>query len=309
LMIGGTSSGRYGRGVRLLVTPFLAGVAAMVVLPAVVSALFAFTDYRGFSTPRWVGLDTFRNVLADPELRTSMKATGGFLIIALPARVAGSLFLALLANGRSRLAGMTRLAVYTPAVIPEPATALVWLWIVNPYCGPVGTLVRLFGGTPSPVLLDPWGARMTVAALSTFALGEGFLVMLAARREVSPTLYDAARCEGARPLAQFRHITFPLVAPTLALLAARDLLTSMQSALVPTLLLTHGGPLGATTTLPLFVYERGFIESRLGEAAALSVLLTMAGLGVLGLLLLVRLWHRRTKRILRERSEPSRPVP
>ena len=276
--------------------PFIAGVSVLMVVPALVSAAFAFTEYDGFSTPEWVGLESFREVFSDPEFHSSLKATGGFLLIALPLRIVGSLSLALLAHGRGAVTGVTRLAVYSPAVVPEPATALVWLWIVNPFYGPVGTIIRAVGGTPSPVLLDPWGARITVAALSAFALGEGFLVMIAARREISSTLYEAARVEGARAFAQFRRVTLPIVAPTLALLGVRDLLMSMQVALVPTLLLTRGGPLGATKTLPLLVYERGFVESRLGEAAVVAVVITLAGVALLGLLLLLRFGYGRAAR-------------
>jgi multiple sugar transport system permease protein len=277
----GAGGSRYRTGLRVLATPFVLGVFALVILPAIVTIVFAFTSFDGFSPARFNGLATFRRVLADPELHDSLRASAVFLAIALPLRVGGGLALALLANGRGKLAGATRLAVYTPAVIPDPAVALVWLWIVNPLYGPLGAIVRLTGGTPGPVLLDAWGARLTIAALSVFALGEGFLVALAARREVSPTLYDAARVEGAGAWAQFRRVTLPMLTPVLALLLARDLLTSMQTALVPTLLLTRGGPLNATKTLPTFVYERGFAETQLGEGSALAVVLFAGGVVLL----------------------------
>lgn len=297
--------GHYNRGLRLLATPFVIGTVALVIVPAIVTIVFAFTRFDVFTPSGWEGLAQFRRVLADPELHQTLWASAAFLAIALPLRVGGGLLLALLANGRGKLAATTRLAVYTPAVIPEPATALVWLWIVNPFYGPLGAMVRLAGGTPGPVLLDTWGARMTIAAVSAFALGEGFLVSLAARREVSETLYDAARVEGAGPWAQFRRITFPLLAPTLALLLARDLLTSMQAALVPTLLLTRGGPLGATKTLPALVYERGFLETELGEGAALSVLLLLAGLVLLSVALIVWWWSRRARAYPTNEEKPA----
>ncbi len=270
--------GRYQRGTALLGLPFLLGVLVLVVGPAVLTVGYAFTTYDGLSPATFNGLGTFRDVFADPELHASLRTTGAFLILAVPLRVLGGLLLALLADGRGRVAGATRVSVFAPSVLPDPATALIWLWVINPFYGPLGAVLRLFGQTPGPVLLDPWGARLTIVALSVFALGEGFLVTLAARRELPDVLYDAARVEGARPLARFRRITLPLLAPVLLLLAARDVLMSMQNALVPTLLLTRGGPLDATKTLPLLVYERGFREGDLGEGAALAVL--TLGLGV-----------------------------
>ncbi|MCW2498960.1 MAG: sugar transport system, permease protein [Frankiales bacterium] len=277
--------------------PFVVGALVLVVAPAVVTAGYAFTTYDGLSPATFNGLGTFRDVLADPELHNSLRSTGWFLLLAVPLRIVGGLLLALLADGSSRLAGATRVSVFAPSVIPDPATALIWLWVVNPLYGPLGAVLRLTGGTPGPVLIDTWGARLTIVALSVFALGEGFLVTLAARRELPESLYDAARVEGARPLARFRRITLPLLAPVLLLLTARDVLVSMTNALVPTLLLTRGGPLDATKTLPLLVYERGFREGDLGEGAALAVLTLLLGVAafVVALLALraVRRWSLR----------------
>lgn len=289
-----------------MAAPFVLGAFVLIAAPALVTAGYAFTSYDGFSSPRFVGLGTIRSVLSDYELHRSLRASAAFLVLAVPLRVGGSLLLALLADGQGRLASATRVAIYTPAVIPDPATALIWLWIVNPLYGPVGALVRLAGGTAGPVLLDPWGARLTIVALSTFALGEGFLVTVAARRELPEILYDAARLEGAGPLARFRRITLPLLSPTLALLLARDLLASMQAALVPTLLLTNGGPLHATLSLPALVYEKGFLESRLGEAAAVAVVTLVLAAILIGTPALL-LWWRAARRANRS-SRATHPL-
>jgi len=262
----------YRRGVLLLGAPFALGALVLIVVPALVSAFYAFTTYDGLSPAEWNGLGTFRTVLADPELHASLRSTGWFLLLAVPLRILGGLLLALLADGSGRLAGATRTAVFSPSVVPDPATALIWLWVVNPLYGPLSLLID------GPVLIDTWGARLTIVALSVFGLGEGFLVTLAARRELPDELYELARVEGARGFARFRRVTLPLLAPVLLLLAARDVLVSMTNALVPTLLLTRGGPLDATKTLPLLVYERGFREGDLGEGAALAVLTLVLGL-------------------------------
>lgn len=288
-----TSTSRFHRGSWLLVAPFLLGVSALILGPALVTAYYAFTEYDSFLPATWVGLDTFRALPGDREFLASLKATGLFLVIAVPLRVCAGLLLTLLVSRPGRIARATRTAVYSPTVIPEPAIALVWLWIVNPLYGPLAVLIQLGGGTPGPLLLDPWGARLTIVALSVMAIGEGFLVTLAAHRELPSSLYDAAVTEGAGPSKAFRFVTLPLLAPTLGLLFMRDLLASMQYALVPTLLLTRGGPLDATKTLPVLIYERGFRESDLGSAAAVCVVLLLLGLIVAAVqALLLRRWWR-----------------
>jgi multiple sugar transport system permease protein len=271
--------GRYRRGVLLLGAPFALGTLLLVAGPVLLTSVYAFTSYDGLSAPTWHGLQTFRDVLADPELHASLRSTGWFLLLAVPLRVGAGLGLALLASS-GRFSGAMRTAVFAPAVLPDPATALIWLWVVNPLYGPLALVLN------GPVLLDTWGARLTTVAIAGFALGEGFLVTLAAHREIPAELDDLARVEGAGPWARLRRVTLPLLAPVLLLLAARDVLASMTSALVPTLLLTRGGPLDATKTLPLLVYERGFREGDLGEGAALAVLTLLLGLAALLLALL-----------------------
>jgi multiple sugar transport system permease protein len=263
---------RYQRGVWALAAPFLVGSLLLVLGPAVVTAGYAFTEFDAIDAPRWVGLDNFRALPTYVEFGASVRATLILLAIAVPLRVLGGLGLALLLHRRERLAATGRVAAYLPVVTPDPATALVVLWLVNPVFGPVGVLAGS-AGFDGALLLDPWGARLTIAAVSVLALGEGFLVTLAARRELPGSLYEVARAEGAGPVRTFRHVTLPLLAPVLALVAARDLVVSMQVVLVPTLLLTRGGPLNATKTLPVLAYERGFRELRLGDAAAIAVVL------------------------------------
>lgn len=281
----------YRLGLWVMLAPFLVGALVLVVAPVVATSYFAFTRYDAITPARFVGLDVFRDLLRYPELRASLVSTGVFLALAVPLRLAGGLALALLMHHRERFTAVGRVAAYAPVVVPEPATALVWLWIVNPVYGPVGLLTRAVGGEPSPLLLSTWGARLTMVAIAVFALGEGFLVTLAARRELPEVLYDVARTEGAGGWAAFRRVTLPGLAPVLGLLAARDLLTSMQVTLVPTLLLTRGGPLNATKTLPVLIYERGFRELRFGDAAALALVLTLVtGLLVALQLRLLRRW-------------------
>lgn len=283
---------RYQAGLWRLLAPFGLGALVLLLLPVAVTAAFAFTRYDGLSAPRWAGLDVFRDLWRYPELHDALRATFWFLVLAVPLRIAGGLLLALLMHRRERLATAGRVAAYLPVVVPDAATALVWLWIVNPVYGPLGVLLR---GGGAPVLTSPWGARLVIVAIAVFALGEGFLVTLAARRELPSVLYDVARTEGAGPWATFRRVTLPLLAPVLGLLAARDLLTSMQVALVPTLLLTRGGPLNATKTLPVLVYERGFRELRFGDAAALALILLALTLVLVAVQVrLLRRWLPRT---------------
>lgn len=277
----------YRFGLRAMLVPYLLGATALVALPAVVSLAFAFTRFDGIGAPRFDGLDVFADLFASPEFHDSVRATAVVAAVAVPLRLVGAVAFALLLHRRERLAAPGRLAAFAPVVVPDAATALVWLWVVNPVYGPLGIAARALGFDAGPLLLDPWGARAVVIAISVLALGEGFLVVLAARRELPTAVYDVARLEGATAWRTFRTVTLPLLTPVLAFLVVRDTVASVQAPLVPTLVLTEGGPLNATKTLPVLVYEKGFAELRFGDAAAVAMIMFALALAVAGIQLLV----------------------
>lgn len=276
----------YRRTLWLLLAPFAVGSVLLVIGPALVSGYFALVEYDSLGPPVYRGLSVLRDLVSYPEFRDAVVATLVIAGLAVPLRIGAALALSLFLHRRGAAA---RTAVFVPVLVPDAAVAAVWLWLLNPVYGPIG---MLSGG--EPFLLDAWGARLSIVAISTMALGEGFLVLLAARRELPTALFDAARVEGAGPWAVFRRVTLPLLTPVLAFLVARDLVAALAVTVVPTLLLTGGGPLRSTLSLPVLVYERGFFELRFGDAAAAAVLLFLGSLAVVAVeVVLLRRWLRR----------------
>ncbi|MGH2901730.1 MAG: carbohydrate ABC transporter permease [Solirubrobacteraceae bacterium] len=255
-----------------MLAPYVLGLLALLALPAAVTFALSLTDYNLVSAPSFAGLDNFGDLLEDPNVRAALPATLAFLALAVPLRVAGALALALLMHRRSHAAAVQRGAVFLPTVVPDVAIALLWLFLVNPLYGPLSLLLA-GAGLPVPDLLtSATGALVLVVLMSAFALGEGFIIALAVRRELPEELYELARVEGASPGFTFRRLTLPLMAPTLSLLACRDVALSLQFAFVPALLVTGGGPDRATTFLPLLIYRNAFENGRYGYAAAITVL-------------------------------------
>lgn len=256
---------------RLMLAPYVLGLVALLVLPAAVTFALSLTHYDLLGAPSFAGLDNFGDLLDDPGFRAALPATLAFLALAVPLRVLGALMLALLLHHRSRAAAFERGAVFLPTVVPDVAIALLWLFLVNPLYGPMAALLS-GAGLPVPDLLTTaTGALLLVVLMSSFAIGEGFVIALAVRRELPEELYELARVEGATAAFAFRRLTLPLMAPTLSLLACRDVALSLQFAFVPALLVTGGGPDRATTFLPLLVYRNAFENGRYGYSAAITV--------------------------------------
>ena len=259
------------RGAAWLGAPYLAGVVLLVVLPTLAACVLAFTDYSGVSAPAWVGTANFRRMVEQAPFWQAVGNTVVYLALAVPLRLAMALGLALLLARSTRGVAAARTAAYLPTVIPDVAYALLWLWLLNPLYGPIAAAAASLGVDAPRWLTDPWAARVAIALMGAFQVGETFVVLMAWRRALPSVLYDSAAVDGAGPWFTFRRVTLPLMAPVLLLLALRDAVAAVQLNFVPTLLVTEGGPQRATTTLSLYLYETAYRYFRLGYAAAVSM--------------------------------------
>jgi len=280
----------YATQVRFFLLPYLVGTLILVVIPALATAVIAFTDYRAVGLPTFVGLANFRQLMGSALVRLSLRNSAFFLLLAVPLRILGALILALLLQHRQKFFGLYRAAVYVPSVIPEAAYALLWLWIFNPVYGPLNFFLGWLG-LPTPAwLTEPTTARLAIVILSLFQIGEGFVVLLAGLQNIPRSFYESARVDGANSWQSFWHITLPLLSPWLMLLTFRDLIMSLQNTFTPSFIITYGGPYYATTFAPLLIYELAFDYFELGLAAALLILTyVLLGLIVVGIINIVGL--------------------
>jgi multiple sugar transport system permease protein len=253
----------------------------LIVLPFLAAIALAFTDYSGIGRPGFVGLENLSRLFSDDGFRRALWNSIIHIGLSVPLRLGAVVFFALLLHERFRGSGAARSGVYLPSVVPDAAYALLWLWLLNPIYGPIAALSEGAGlGSPS-FLTDPWSARVAIAVMSVFQIGEGFVIALAARRSLPTDLYDAARVDGASPWFTLRKVTLPLMAPVLMLLAVRDVVLALQMNFVPALVLTDGGPRQATTYLPLFAYRQAFRYFRLGYASAIALsMFVITGLAI-----------------------------
>jgi multiple sugar transport system permease protein len=274
----------------LMVLPYLLGLAGLVFAPALLALGLACTRYDVLSPPVWGGWANLERMMGDRLLWTVLGNTAFYLVVAVPLRLVGALSLAMLF--RSRPYGLAQALVYLPTLIPDVAYALIWLVALNPRFGPIN-LVLNAAGLPAPAwLAEPWPARLALAGMAAWQLGEGFVILLASLGEFPPHLDEAAALDGAGCWARFWHITLPLLLPRLLLLTARDLIVGLQASFTPSLVLTRGGPGYATLFVPLYSYILAFDDFQFGYASALVwfvYALTVLGMGAL--FLVSRRWQ------------------
>jgi multiple sugar transport system permease protein len=280
------------RQLGLMLTPYAVGALLLFILPAQLSFALALTDADLLTTPRYVGLENFRELADDPYFGEVLWRSALFVALVVPLRLAIATGLALLLHARFRGAGTGRTSAFLPSVIPDSAYALVWLFLLNPLYGPINGLLGLFGIAPVSWFSDGDAAFAAIVLMLGFTIGESFIVALAARQELPAELYSLARLEGASAWYVLRTVTLPLMAPVLLLLATRDTAIALQASFTVTYLLTDGGPDRATLLLPIYSFDMGFEQLRYGYASAMMLLGFAACLAV-GVLqyLIVRRWR------------------
>jgi len=265
-----------------MLLPYLVGSLLLVGLPALLSAVLAFTSYDALSPPVFVGFTNFRLLAADPIVGTALLNTLFFIVLAVPLRVLGALGLALLLSRPRRGIGGYRAAVYLPTVIPDMAFALIWLWIFNPLFGPLNMVLGLFGLPGPGWLADADTARFPFVIMAAFQIGEGFVILLAALRGLSGEVFEAGAIDGAGRWAAFRYLTLPLLVPWLVLLTVRDVIVGLGWTFTPSYVMTGGDPYYATTFLPLLVYEEAFDRFRFGMGSALMLVMFLLSVALIG---------------------------
>lgn len=274
-------------------TPYALAVALLIALPALLNLGYAFTDHTGLTRdPRFVGLANVRRLLADGFFLDSLQASAFHVALSVPVRLLAAVGLGLLLAAPRPGGRWFRVAVYLPTVIPDVALAVLFLWVLNPLYGPLNQLLGLFGHPGFTWLAEPTTARIAVVLMLAFPIGEGFIVVLAARRLLDGRLYEAAALEGCGPFGQLRRLTLPLLAPVLVLLAVRDTILTLQVNFVPAYVLTDGRPANATLYLPVYIFDQAFEFSGFAYAALISaVLMAITAAIVAAQLALVRRWR------------------
>jgi multiple sugar transport system permease protein len=166
-----------------------------------------------------------------------------------------------------------RTVFFLPAVTTLVAVAVVWRYLYHPRLGLLNHLLAAVGVAPVDWLGDPRFAMPAIIGLAVWKnFGFGMVIFLAGLEAIPPSLYEAARIDGASRLAQLRRVTLPMLAPTLVFVAIVTAIGYLQLFAEP-YVMTQGGPGDATTSVVLLLYEEGFRWWNLGQAAAIAFVL------------------------------------
>jgi ABC-type sugar transport system permease subunit len=227
--------------------------------------------YRLLGPGRFVGLDNFRNLFDDPLFSTSLKNSVEWgaisVLVGIPLALGIALCLANVAHGRNLFQSL----VFVPVVVPLVSTILIAKYLLDPAVGPIDSLLGTLHLPTSGFLSDGNAALPTSALFGSWkGLGVTIVILTAGLLNIPTEVNDAARIDGAGEWARLRHITLPLVQPTLNLVVILGVIGALQEFTIPQVL-TGGGPANTTMTINLYIYNLAFqnFQFSLASSAAL----------------------------------------
>jgi len=260
----------------VLISPFFLGFVILQLLPIAFSIYLSLADWNGMGPITFAGLDNFASLAGDARFWNAFRVT---LIITIACTVlgtAGSLALAvLLENVVDWLASLLRMVFFLPSVTSVVVIAYVWKQLYNVDAGFFNTILSELGFVPRAWLTD---ARLALPSLIVMLIWAGLgwdaLIISAGMRSIPDELYDAARVDGAGGWAELWNITLPLLRPTLTFVLVTSVIYLWGLFSQPQLL-TGGGPMRATQTIALYLYDTGFQYHKFGLASAMAVALSL----------------------------------
>jgi multiple sugar transport system permease protein len=201
-------------------------------------------------------------------------------LISVPLSLIVALLLAMLLNQKLTGIGFYRTAFYLPSLVPAVAATLLWLVILDPRLGLVNEGLRAVGMKPVGWFQSAVWAKPALILMSLWlGTGASMLIFLAALKEIPQSLMDAAMIDGADSLQRFRHVTLPLISPTILFNLILGIIGSFQvfgTAFVATGSANTAGPLNSMLMYMLLLYRNAFRYFNMGYASAMALAMFLA---------------------------------
>ena len=261
----------------LFLAPTVIGLGLFTFLPILASVVLAFFSWDIITPPRFVGLENFADIAADPTIRVSFLNTIGFVVVAVTLQLAVALVLAVLVNTRMPrlLKSFFRSVLFFPLVLSAASVSIIMGYLFNENFGLVNHVLNLLGMADVPWLTSTHGAMIVVILVYVWQnFGFSFLLFLGGLSSIPKEVYEAAQVDGATGWKQFWRITFPLVSPTTLVASVMAIISALQIFDQP-YVLTRGGPGDSTRTAVMVIYESAFKQLEFGKASAIGIVLTI----------------------------------
>jgi multiple sugar transport system permease protein len=263
-----------GLAAGLFLLPNLIGFLIFTAIPVGAAFVLAFYDYDLLLGASWAGLENFREMFTvDRVFRAALFNTVYFTAVSVPLSVVLGLATAILVNQALRGVVIFRSIFLLPYVTVTVALSLVWKWLYLPDIGLINSVLGAVGiDGPAWLTSQTWAMPALILMSVWKGFGYNMVIFLAGLQGIPDHLYDAAKVDGATAWRRFLNVTLPLLSPTTFFVVVISVISSFQ-VFDQALIMTNGGPGTATTTLVLYIYQKGFQSFDMGYAAAVALVL------------------------------------
>jgi len=264
----------------LFLLPALALFGLFVLFPIVQAAHYSLYKWNGLQPlTDFIGLKNYGTALASPTFVTAVSNNLLIIGLSLALQIPFSLFLAVLLNRRFRGRSFFRLVFFLPYVLSEAVTGVVFTLLLQPN-GLVNAGMKAagVGGLIQDWLGDPGFVMITMFIIISWKyFGFHMILLLAGLQGIPAEIEEAALIDGAGRWQAFRHVTLPLLGPTLRVSVFLSMIGALQ-LFDMVWVMTAGGPLNASNTMAISMFKAGFVNSQLGYGSAMAVILFACGL-------------------------------
>jgi multiple sugar transport system permease protein len=262
--------------------PVLVLLLAVSLYPTLFVVWMSFQKTRFYELTGFVGLANYIETFSSRTFWETTYTSLVYMAGSLACSLAFGVFAALILNNVGRAGKFLRVLTLFPWTLSMAVVATIWLWLFNPSYGPVSYFLRQLGISPGLMLGDPEVALwLTILVTSWWSFPYVMVIVTAAIQSIPRELYEAVQVDGGGWAAKLRYVTWPHLIPTLGSTALT--LGILYLTLITLLIvLTGGGPLGATTTLSFEAF-RGTVQAvNIGPTAVYSIVILAANI-VLGI--------------------------
>ena len=261
----------------LFISPWLIGFLGLQIYPIFYSFYLSLTEYSGFGKATFIGFENFKFAASDPTFPGTIYNTLYYTVWAVPIGIVVAIILALCMNQKVKEVSVYRSLLYLPSILPSFALVFVWLIFTNAQFGLLNRLFIMMGLPIIDWIGDPRFTKPSLVILAQFGAGGPALIFLASLRSISKDLYESAEIDGAGAIRKFFRITLPMMTPIILYQLIMGLSAGLQ-VFTQAYIISGGaraGTVGSQNSLyfyVLYIWRNAFMFSRMGYAAALSVM-------------------------------------
>ncbi|MBQ9154019.1 MAG: sugar ABC transporter permease [Solobacterium sp.] len=257
----------------LYVAPNMILFLCFMIIPLFMSFYYSLVKWNGLGDPQFIGLDNYAYIFKDKVFIQAFGNTFLYALATVPVLMALAIFFAVLLNAKIPFRGFIRSAIYMPAVVSTVVVGTVFTWIFHDQLGLINYILNIFGQESIKWATDTRFAMLMVVLTTIWQrTGYNMVIYLAGLQSISHEVMEAATIDGATTWQKFRYVTMPLLKNTHVFVMVTALIHAFRNFdLIYTM--TKGGPLNATKTIVMYVYEQAFNKNYYGRASAAGVVL------------------------------------